>query len=187
MGEGLLDPLQREARGDQALHAQLRHERQRAAEGGAPAEGAVDADLAEVDVEEIQRQAAALGVDADELERRRSAAPACSASATSSGLPTASQTTSAPRPAGERHHALAQVLAGGIDDHRGAETLARDRAPLLDGIGQDQPLGPAPLGQHHGEEPHDAAADHEHRGVARHLEHLEPGQAAGGGLGRARR
>src|SRR6185436_2313279 len=66
--ERLLDPGQREARGDQRLHAERGHQLQRALERAAPAEGAVDRDLAVVDVEEIERQGAALGIDADQLE-----------------------------------------------------------------------------------------------------------------------
>src|ERR1051325_10332977 len=68
VGEGFLDPGQREARADQALDAELRHQRQRAAECRPTAEGTVDADLAEVHVEEIERQPAVLGAHADELE-----------------------------------------------------------------------------------------------------------------------
>ena len=63
----------------------------------------------------------------------------------------------------------------------GAES-AGDLAALGDGIGQDGPCGTPLLGEHHGEQTHDAASDDEHGGGARHLEHLEPGQTARGRL-----
>ena len=75
VGEGLADLLQREARGHELPHAELRHQRERAAERGAAAEGAVDADLAEVRVPEVERQLAALGAYARPAARRPSASP----------------------------------------------------------------------------------------------------------------
>src|SRR5690349_7099410 len=68
VGEGLLDLRQGKAGGDEAFHAELRHEGQGALEGGPAAERAVDTDLAEVDVEEVERQARVLGIHADELQ-----------------------------------------------------------------------------------------------------------------------
>src|SRR6266850_4321383 len=68
VGEGIFDLGEREAGAHEALHAELRHQRQRAPEGGAAPERAVDADLAKVDVEEVERQPAVLGADAHELQ-----------------------------------------------------------------------------------------------------------------------
>src|SRR6185295_19658176 len=68
MGEGFLDPGERKARAHEALDTELRHQRQRAPERRPAAEGAVDPDLAEVNVEEIEGQPAVLGVDAHQLQ-----------------------------------------------------------------------------------------------------------------------
>src|SRR4029077_369671 len=68
VGEGLFDALERELRADEPLHPELRQEGEGAAEGGTAPVGAVDADLAEVHVEEIDRHPAALRVDPDQLE-----------------------------------------------------------------------------------------------------------------------
>ena len=56
-------------------------------------------------------------------------------------------------------------LSRGIDDGRSAQAL-RHRAALLDRIGEPEAPRAAPAREHHREEPHDAAADHEHAGVA---------------------
>src|SRR5512145_1276295 len=48
VGERRLDALERKPRGDQRLDGERRHQRERAAEGAAAAECAVDRDLAEV-------------------------------------------------------------------------------------------------------------------------------------------
>src|SRR5687768_2420007 len=62
---------QRETGADETLQPELRHEGERPREGSAAAEGAVDADLAEVNVPEVERQVRALGVDADQLHDAR--------------------------------------------------------------------------------------------------------------------
>ena len=67
MSKRLLDAIEREARRDQGLDAELGHQRERAAVRSAAAEGAVDADLAEVHVVEVEGQRAAFRVDADQL------------------------------------------------------------------------------------------------------------------------
>src|SRR6185295_50565 len=64
----------------------------------------------------------------------------------------------------------------------GAEAL-RHLAPLLDRIRHDQTLRAEAARQHHGYEPHDAAADDERRRAAGHPEPLETRQAARGRLG----
>src|SRR5215475_11277635 len=68
VSERVADARERKSRGDQALQAELRHQREGALVGGAAAERAADPDLAEVNVPEVERQDAAFGIDADELE-----------------------------------------------------------------------------------------------------------------------
>jgi hypothetical protein len=94
-------------------------------------------------------------------------------------LPTASQTTSAALR--QRLHALSQILRRRIDGHGGAEALGHGPA-LGDRIGEDETLGAAAAGQHHRQQSHDAAADHQHGGAARHVELLESGETARGRL-----
>ena len=67
VGEGLGDAVEREARGDEPRDAQRRQEGEGAAEGGAAAEHAADPDLAVLDVEEVQREPAALGAHAHQV------------------------------------------------------------------------------------------------------------------------
>src|SRR5437899_12951186 len=67
VGECLRDAREREARRDEPADAEFGHQRERAAERGAPAERAGDPDPAEVHVPEAERELAALGADTDEL------------------------------------------------------------------------------------------------------------------------
>src|SRR5918992_1311311 len=64
----VLDLREREFRGDERLDAELRHEGERAAKRAAATEGAVDADLAVMHVPEVEREPAALRIDAHELQ-----------------------------------------------------------------------------------------------------------------------
>src|SRR5262245_32511983 len=180
VGERIADALERESRGDQALETELRHQRERALVRGAAAERAADPDLAEVNVPEVERQDTALGIHADELEksvRPRERDRFADQIRLADGLAHHVGAT----PAGELHHAVTQVLARRVDHHGGAETLGH-LAALLDRIGHHQTPGAEAAGQHHRDEPHDAAADDEHRRALRHRETLEARQAAGGGL-----
>src|SRR5262249_44585803 len=68
VGERLRGAREREARGEEPADAERRHQRERPAEGGAPAERTGDPDLTEVHVPEAHRDLAALGADADELQ-----------------------------------------------------------------------------------------------------------------------
>src|SRR5437867_2616440 len=180
VGEGLLDAIEGEARGDEALDAELRHEGQRATEGGAAAEGPVEAHLAEVHVPQIEGQRAPLGADADELDDARGPDQG-QRLGDQRGLAHGLADDVGPAAARELHHALAETLARGVDDHGRAETPGH-RPPLLDGVGEPEPPGAPAAGEDHGEEPHDAAPDHQHARVARHAVHLEPRQAARGRL-----
>ena len=181
VGEGLLDPARAGTSRRQPLHPELRQQRERAAEGGAAAVGAVDADLAEV----VSKRSIGIRLPLG-LTPTSCSTPVgfTIAKASRDQLRLAHRLAHHLRAAapGQRHHALGQALAGRIHHHARAE-LARDLPPLLERIGEDQARGAPPAGQHHGEEPHDPAAHDHHGGVARHREHLEPGEAAGGGLG----
>src|SRR6266545_5101246 len=183
--ECLADPREREARRDQSLDAELRHERQGPSKSGAPTESATDSNLTKVDIPQVQRQPASLRVHADELEdSRRPGEPDRFRDQLRLAHGFADDVRAAvPR---ERHHAIVQALPRRVDDDVGAQA-ARDPAALLDQIGEDQAPGAPAASDRHREEPHDAAADDEHRRPARHGKGLEPRQAAGGGLGPRRR
>src|SRR5260370_1029307 len=71
VSEGVLDLLERKARGHEPPYPELRHQPEGAAERRTPAERATDPDLAKMNVPQVQRQATALGIDAYELERAR--------------------------------------------------------------------------------------------------------------------
>src|SRR5206468_7062406 len=53
---------------------------------------------------------------------------------------------------------------------------------LLDGVREDEASGAALAGEHHGEEPHRAPADDQHRCPTRHGKQLEARETAGGRL-----
>src|SRR2546427_12541952 len=61
VGEGFFHALEREARGDEPLDAELGHHGEGATVGRAATEGATDVELAGVDVPQVERQPAALG------------------------------------------------------------------------------------------------------------------------------
>ena len=65
--EGIRDLRERELPGDQPLHAERRHQRERAPERGATAERAAERDLTKVYVEEIDGELAAFRIHADDL------------------------------------------------------------------------------------------------------------------------
>jgi hypothetical protein len=71
VGECLRDALEREARGDQAFDAELRHEGQRPPVGRAATDDAADLDLAAMQIPEVERERRGLRVHAHELQHTR--------------------------------------------------------------------------------------------------------------------
>src|SRR3977135_3623746 len=71
VGEGFFPALAREARGGGPLDAELGHHGEGATVGRAATKGATDVELAVVDVPQVERQPAALGVHAYELHMSR--------------------------------------------------------------------------------------------------------------------
>src|SRR2546425_6225947 len=86
-----------------------------------------------------------------------------------------------PAAAREREHPIAEALPYRIDDGVGPEPPG-DQPSLLDRVREDEASGAALAGEHHGEEPHRAPADDQHRRPTRHGKQLEAGETAGGGL-----
>ena len=118
-----------------------RHQAQRAAERGAAAEGAVDAHLAEVDVQEVDRQRAALGVDPDELDHAASASPSRRPRRPAPACPP--PRTRPPRRAPRSAPSRARAGSRASDPPPRARRAAGDLPPLLERIGEDQ-SAPAP-------------------------------------------
>src|SRR4029450_7554371 len=134
MGERLLDALEGETRGNEASGAEPRQGGGGAAEGGAPAIGPVDAQLAVVHVIEVDGEPGPLGIDADELDDARGLHER-DGLRHQLGLAHGLADHIGAEPPGQGHHPVGEALLGRVNDYPGAE-LAGDAPPLLDAVGE---------------------------------------------------